>query len=578
MSAPSPPAPPRAHSGAWAWSAARSAAMVNAGMILASGSSASSGRTCRRTTSATSAYPEEIAAAFRVGNITQNLLGERTLAATFIPVSAKLRAAGKQEEAKHFALAALGLLLVVVGVASALGAAGAPWLAWLIAAGFDAERLDGTARLVRVVFPMTGLLVLSAWALGVLNAHRRFFLPYAAPVLWSVAQIVGLWGAARFLGAHGEGLALALGWSAVAGALLQLVVLLPAARSLLGGLRPRLDAKDPSVREAARRLPGVLLGRGVIQISGLVDMLLVSFLGTGANAAFNYAQSIYLFPMSLLGTGEAAVALPEMAGDTAELDLEKRNAKLRARLGASLLATPHGREPARHRSHGRARARDDRRAAADGPLRSRGGLTRRAAAHGVRDRAPRQRVGSRAHDGVLCARRHADARAVRALPRRRELAPVARPHAPARRARRRARRRRGGVDRERRARVEPGEAHRRPRPRAGEARPRDPPRRDHGRAEPRGARARACRDHVDAPRRARVARARGRDARDRGAGARALRRPLDDAARAPMLLWRGCGVIDSRDFRRDARARRMCRARRRPVDASVRSRAIARSR
>ncbi|HEY4121668.1 MAG TPA: murein biosynthesis integral membrane protein MurJ [Byssovorax sp.] len=338
-SAPAPPAPApsavAAPAPAPGPSAARSAAMVNAGMILARLVGL-----VRQNVQAhyfgTSAYADVIAAAFRVGNITQNLLGEGTLSASFIPVYAKLRAAGKPQEAKHFALAALGLLLVVVGVASALGAAGAPWLAWLIAAGFDAERLDGTARLVRVVFPMTGLLVLSAWALGVLNAHRRFFLPYAAPVLWSVAQIVGLWGAARFLGAHDEGLALALGWSAVAGAGLQLLVLLPAARSLLGGLRPRLDLKDPSVREAARRLPGVLIGRGVIQISGLVDMLLVSFLGTGANAAFNYAQSIYLFPMSLLGTGEAAVALPEMAGDTAELDLEKRNAKLRARLGASL--------------------------------------------------------------------------------------------------------------------------------------------------------------------------------------------------------------------------------------------------
>ena len=41
----------------------------------------------------------------------------------------------------------------------------------------------------------------------------------------------------------------------------------------------------------------------MIQISGLFDLWLVSFLGTGAQAAFGYAQSIYLLPMSLLGTG-----------------------------------------------------------------------------------------------------------------------------------------------------------------------------------------------------------------------------------------------------------------------------------
>jgi putative peptidoglycan lipid II flippase len=139
-----------------------------------------------------------------------------------------------------------------------------------------------------------------------------------------------------WLGQRQEPLAEVLAWSAFAGAALQLGVLLPAARHLLGGLTPRFDTRDPSVREAAAKLPAALLGRGVIQISGLVDTLLVSFLGTGANAVFNYAQTVYLLPMSLLGTGEAAAALPEMARDTAEVDIARRNEALSRRLGASL--------------------------------------------------------------------------------------------------------------------------------------------------------------------------------------------------------------------------------------------------
>jgi putative peptidoglycan lipid II flippase len=74
----------------------------------------------------------------------------------------------------------------------------------------------------------------------------------------------------------------------------------------------------------------------VIQLSSLVDTALVSFLSTGAQAAMNAAQLIYLLPMSILGTGEAAAALPDMASDSAEGDHEVRNAKLRARLGGSL--------------------------------------------------------------------------------------------------------------------------------------------------------------------------------------------------------------------------------------------------
>ncbi|WP_434048172.1 MULTISPECIES: murein biosynthesis integral membrane protein MurJ [Sorangium] len=316
-------------------SAARSSAMVTAGIIL----SRLVGLLRQRVTAhffGTSELADVLAAAFRAGNITQNLLGEGTLSATFIPVYARLRAAGDARRAAHFALSALGLLLVAAAAASALGVLAAPWLSFLVAAGFSEEKLASTTRIVRIVFPMTGLLVLSAWGLGVLNAHRRFFLPYAAPVAWSAAQIAGLLVCGAWLGMRGEPLAEALAWSAFAGAALQLALLLPSARSLLGGLTPRLDARDPSVREAGGKLPAALLGRGIIQVSGLVDTLLVSFLGTGANAAFNYAQTVYLLPMSILGTGEAAVALPEMARDTADADVARRNEAMSRRLGASL--------------------------------------------------------------------------------------------------------------------------------------------------------------------------------------------------------------------------------------------------
>ena len=137
----------------------------------------------------TSTVADVIAAAFRIGNLAQNLLGEGTLSASFIPVYAKLRAEGRDAEAVAFAQAALGLLAAVVIILSALGVAAAPWLALLVAGGFEPDKLAMTARLVRVVFPAAGVLVLCAWALGVMNAHRKFFMPYAAPVVWSSVQI-----------------------------------------------------------------------------------------------------------------------------------------------------------------------------------------------------------------------------------------------------------------------------------------------------------------------------------------------------------------------------------------------------
>ncbi|MBK8257425.1 MAG: murein biosynthesis integral membrane protein MurJ [Polyangiaceae bacterium] len=327
--APEPPSPAPKPAGG------RGAALVTAGIILAR----LAGIVRQRVQAhyfGTGPLADVLTAAFRLGNITQNLLGEGTLSATFIPVYAKLRAEGKAAEARRFALAALGLLAAVSGLASIVGAVFAPWLSFIIAAGFDGERRDLTVSMARVLFPMTGLLVLSAWALGVLNAHRRFFLPYAAPVVWSLAQIAGMVAFGTFLHTTGADLAHVLAYSALLGAGLQLFILLPATRRLVGGLTPTLNTKDPNVRQASARLPGAIAGRGIIQISGLIDTQLVSFLAPGDTAAFGYAQTIYLLPMALLGTGEAAAALPELARDTAEQDAEKRNIAMADRIGKSI--------------------------------------------------------------------------------------------------------------------------------------------------------------------------------------------------------------------------------------------------
>ena len=62
-----------------------------------------------------------------------------------------------------------------------------------VAAGeISVDRFPLAVQAVRWIFPMTGILVLSAWCLGVLNSHRRFFVSYFAPVLWNTAIIASL--------------------------------------------------------------------------------------------------------------------------------------------------------------------------------------------------------------------------------------------------------------------------------------------------------------------------------------------------------------------------------------------------
>ncbi|HWH35517.1 MAG TPA: murein biosynthesis integral membrane protein MurJ [Acidimicrobiales bacterium] len=301
-------------------SARRSSALVGAGILC----SRLAGLVRERVIAgqfATGFAVDAFRAALRIPNLLQNLLGEGVLSASFIPVYARLLAEGDEEEAGRLAGAVAGLLAAAAAVLIVVGVVFARPITALLAAGYTGERFELTVTLVRILTPSIGVLVLSAWCLGVLNSHRRFFLSYVAPVLWNVAQIAVLVAAAsRGLGQ--ASLAVALAWGAVAGSLLQLGVQLPAVRRLVRPLRLSLTTRRPSVRTVLARFGPAVAGRGVVQLSAYLDLLLASFLATGAVAALGYAQVLYLLPVSLFAMSVAAAELPELSrlGDAAGTD------------------------------------------------------------------------------------------------------------------------------------------------------------------------------------------------------------------------------------------------------------------
>jgi putative peptidoglycan lipid II flippase len=184
------------------------------------------------------------------------------------------------------------------------------------------------------MFPGTALLVMSAWCLGVLNSHRRFFLSYVSPVLWNTAIIAAAIVAGRRLAGYDGDIATWLAWGAVIGSSAQLLVQLPTVYRLLRGLAPSVDTKHPGVRTTLRTFVPVVIGRGSVQISAYVDEILASFLGKGIVAAMFNAQTLYLLPVSLFGMAISAAELPEMASATGDADA--RSAHLQKRLASSL--------------------------------------------------------------------------------------------------------------------------------------------------------------------------------------------------------------------------------------------------
>lgn len=253
-------------------------------------------------------------AALKIPNILRNLLGEGTLSASFVPIYSAALGRGDVEDARRTARGVLGLVLMISGILVAVGVAAAPWLVRFVAPGFEEEVSRLTVRMIRILFPMAGLMMIGAWCLGILTSHRRFFLPFAAPVLWNLAQITGLLLGARF---GWEPIIVVLAWSTLAGAILQILIQLPMVIRLVGDARPTLDRSSGSVRTVTRNAAPVVAGQGIFQISSLIDVTLASTLfatgGGGAIAGMYFAQRIVQLPMALFGVSVAVAALPEMS-------------------------------------------------------------------------------------------------------------------------------------------------------------------------------------------------------------------------------------------------------------------------
>ena len=265
-----------------------------------------------------SAATDAFNVALKVPNFLQNLLGEGVLSAAFIPVYSRLVSQGEHRQADRVAGVFVSFLALFVAAIVVVGVIFTPQILGVTVAGLDPPVMEMAVRFTRIIFPGVGLLVLYAWALGILNAHRQFFVGYVAPVLWSAAMIATLviFGM-RWSGAQ---LAHALAWGTLAGCVLQFAIEIPFVLRHARHLSFGFDRALEPVRTIFRNIVPVVGGRGVVQISGYVDTFIAAALPIGALSNFFYAQTIYMLPISVFGMSVAAAELPQMSGETGSDD------------------------------------------------------------------------------------------------------------------------------------------------------------------------------------------------------------------------------------------------------------------
>ena len=264
----------------------------------------------------TSDAADAYGAALRIPMLMDSVFGDRVMSSAFIPRYSRLLAEGSRAESTRLAWAVASIQSLMVAAVVLAGVLLAPHLVAWIAPGFGVEKAALTVRLVRILFPAIGLLALGSWCLGVLNSHRRFFLPYIVPILsaGSISAAV-IWAGS---GRDRADIAVAAAWGALAGAALQVLAQLPWVVRAAGHGRAGRESAGEHLREVGRNaLPAT--ARGLVgRLGTWVEVAIAGFISTGALAGLNYAQLLYSLPVGLFTVAISAAMLPELSAATAD--------------------------------------------------------------------------------------------------------------------------------------------------------------------------------------------------------------------------------------------------------------------
>lgn len=273
----------------------------------------------------------------RLPEILFALIGGGALASAYLPTLSTFITSKDDEGAWHLTSAIVNLLIVILGVLSALAWLAAPWIVrHILAPGFDSlEQINLTVRLLRIMLLSPVIFGVSGLLMATLNAHQHFLYPALAPASYRLGQIFSLFFLVPRFGVIG------LAWGAVLGACMHLVIQLPAFLRLRPHLRLEFGLTTPEVRQVGRLMAPRLLGVAVVQLNFLVNTIIASGQPEGSLAALNFAWQLMYMPQAVIAQAIAIAALPTFSAQVARGEYDALRSTLATTVrGVTFLSLP----------------------------------------------------------------------------------------------------------------------------------------------------------------------------------------------------------------------------------------------
>ncbi len=250
-------------------------------------------------------------AAFRLPNMFRRLFAEGAFQSAFVPLFQGRLIEEDKKAARAFAEEVLAGLIFVLTLLTLAVEIAAPAFVFLVASGFedDPKKFDLTTLYLRIMFPYLACMSLVGLLSGILNSLDRFLAYAGAPLLLNICQIGAM---LHFAGAPLETTGAALAWATAASGLLQLALLVWAARRQGFFLKLRRPRWTPGVKRLLRLgAPGFISG-AAIQINLVIGTNIASQ-QAGAVSWLMNADMLYQLPLAVIGIALGVVLLPALS-------------------------------------------------------------------------------------------------------------------------------------------------------------------------------------------------------------------------------------------------------------------------
>lgn len=279
------------------------------------------------------------AIAFKIPNLARRLFGEGAASSSLIPVYSEQLEKDPQQ-AKKLANTVVSVIFVLLCGIVLLGEL-VIWVYYKFFTIYPGTELK--LALSAIMLPYMILICTVAIIAGILNVHRHFAAPAAAPIVLNVFIIGSLFFSGWVLTMQPNRQVFVVAVAVIVAGIVQLLMQLLPLRARGIYIRPAWDVRSEAFRKIIFMMGPMILGLTVTQINTLADDFIAlwfsgsaekgeffTFFGSqikyplweGAVSQLFYSQRLYQFPLGVFGISLATAIFPVMSAEAARKDFD----------------------------------------------------------------------------------------------------------------------------------------------------------------------------------------------------------------------------------------------------------------